>query len=151
MRAARTWPGVRGWGETLLALAVFAALALPLGRWGGLLEASAALPPGAALRVVLRAFFVPSALEEILFRVLPPPRWALPALGAYVLTHPLNALFVRGARDVFLNPLFLLLTLLLGALCSLLYRRTGSLWPPVVLHWAVVSVWLPWGGAAALG
>lgn len=148
--AVRTWPGRRGWAETLLALVGFAALALPLGLWGGLLEPTRA--PLAAPPLLLRAFFVPSLLEELLFRVLPPPRWAPLALAAYVLAHPLNALlFVPGARGVFYNPAFLLLTLLLGAACSLLYRRTGSLWPPVVLHWLVVSTWLLLlGGTAAL-
>lgn len=132
-RAARAWPGVRGWAETLLALLGFATLALPLGLASGWLEpqrAPLAVPP-----LLLRVFFVPSLLEETLFRVLPPPRWAPQALAAYVLSHPLNALlFVPGARDVFFDPTFLLLALLLGAACSVLYRRTGSLWPPVVLH-----------------
>ncbi len=104
------------------------------------------------LPLVLRVFFAPSLTEEIAFRVLPPPRFAGFALAAYVLAHPLNAwLFFPAARAVFYYPVFLLLTALLGGLCTLLYRRTGSLWSPVVLHTLVVSGWLLWlGGAAAL-
>jgi predicted Abi (CAAX) family protease len=31
-------------------------------------------------------------------------------------------------------------------------RQTGSLWPAVILHWAVVVVWQTWlGGVSALG
>lgn len=38
--------------------------------------------------------------------------------------------------------MFLLLTALLGGCCTLLYRRTHSLWPPVLLHGLVVAGWL---------
>lgn len=149
LRALRTPPTLRGWFESLLALLLFAALALPLGFWSGLLRLeSAALSP---LPLVLRVFFAPGLTEEVIFRVLP-PRFAGFALAAYVLAHPLNAwLFFPAARSVFYHPVFLLLTALLGGLCTLLYRRTGSLWSPVVLHTLVVSGWLlRLGGAAAL-
>jgi predicted Abi (CAAX) family protease len=143
-----TWPDARGWWETL---AVTFLYALPaLGLAGGLLEPQRAETP--ALPLMLRVLLVPSLLEEVVFRVLPPPQWARVMLAAYVLAHPLNAwLFVPAARPVFYNPLFLLLTALLGVSCTLLYRRTRSLWPPVALHGLVVSGWLLcFGGEAAL-
>lgn len=145
-----TWPGVRGWRETLAVTLLYAALALPLGLAGGLLEPQRARIP--ALPLLLRVLLVPSLLEEVVFRVLPPPQLAGVTLAAYVLAHPLNAwLFFPAARPVFYDPLFLLLTALLGGACALLYRRTGSLWPPVALHGLVVSGWLLFfGGEAAL-
>lgn len=102
--------------------------------------------------LLLRTFAVPALLEELLFRVLPPPRLWPFALAAYVLFHPLNAwLFWPEARDVFYDPAFLFLAALLGGGCTLLYRRTRSLWPPVALHWLVVAGWLLFlGGEDAL-
>jgi len=149
-QAFRTWPDARGWQETLAVTILYAALALPLGLAGGMLEPQLAQTPAPGL--VVRVFVVPSLLEELLFRVALPLRLAGPALAAYVLAHPLGAwLFFPAARPVFYDPLFLLLAALLGACCTLLYRRTGSLWPPVSLHGLVVAGWLLFlGGEAAL-
>jgi predicted Abi (CAAX) family protease len=145
-----TWPDARGWWETLAVTLLYAALALGLGLAGGLLELQCARV--GALPLLLRVLVVPSLLEEVVFRVLPPPQWAGVALAAYILSHPLNAwLFWPAARPVFYDPSFLLLTALLGGSCALLYRRTRSLWPPVALHSLVVSGWLLFfGGEAAL-
>lgn len=149
-QALRTWPDARGWRETLAVTPLYAALALPLGLAGGLLEPRRAQTP--ALGLVARVFVVPSLLEEVLFRVAPSPRLAGPALAAYVLAHPLGAwLFFPAARPVLYDPVFLLLAALLGLCCTLLYRRTGSLWPPVALHGLVVAGWLLFlGGEVAL-
>lgn len=148
VQAATTVPGARAWLETLAVTLGFCAVALPLGLSGGVLK----LEPAPTAALLLRTFFVPSLVEELVFRVLPPPRLAPLALLAYVLLHPLNALlFLPSARDVFYNPVFLLLTALLGGSCGLLYHRTRSLWPPVVLHWLVVAGWLTvLGGKSAL-
>jgi predicted Abi (CAAX) family protease len=35
-----------------------------------------------------------------------------------------------------------LLLTVLGAVCTTAYRRTGSLWPPVLLHWVTVVCWM---------
>lgn len=149
-RALRTWPDARGWWETLAVTLLYALPALGLGLAGGLLEPQRTETP--ALPLLLRVLVVPGLLEEVVFRVLPPPRTAGVALAAYVLVHPLNArLFWPAARPVFYDPLFLLLAALLGGSCTLLYRRTRSLWPPVALHSLVVSGWLLFfGGEAAL-
>lgn len=145
VRAVTTWPGARGWLETSAVAAVFVSVAVPVGLASGLLRPDTAHT--AALPLLLRTFFVPALLEELLFRVLPPPRlWPL-ALVAYVLVHPLNALlFLPSARGVFYDPVFLFLAALLGGGCTLLYRRTRSLWPPVVLHGFVVAGWLIFWG-----
>lgn len=149
-RAVTTWPGARAWLETLVITGVFSVVALAVGLTSGFLHpetARTAAPP-----LLLRTFAVPALLEELLFRVLPPPRlWPL-MLAAYVLFHPLNAwLFLPEARDVFYDPAFLSLSALLGGGCALLYRRTRSLWPPVVMHWLVVAGWLLFlGGEGAL-
>lgn len=136
--------------ETFIVIVIFALVALLTGLASGLLQPETART--AALPLLLRTLVVPSLAEELLFRVLPPPRlWGF-ALAAYILFHPLNAwLFSLEARDVFYNPLFLLLAALLGASCTLLYRRTRSLWPPVVMHWLVVAGWLLFlGGESVL-
>ncbi len=145
-----TLPDSRGWLETFIVIAVFASVALPVGLASGLLRPETART--AALPLLLRTLFVPALLEELLFRALPPLRlWPL-ALAAYVLVHPLNALlFLPSARGVFYDPAFLFLAALLGGGCTLLYRRTRSLWPPVVLHGLVVAGWLVFlGGEDAL-
>ena len=154
LEAFTTLPDARGWWATLLLTLLFAAFALPLGLATGLLQPERAQTP--ALPLTLRVLIFPSLAEELTFRVLPPPRWAGPALVAYVLAHPLNAwlfaqFFSSAARTVFYDPMFLLLAALLGGCCTLLYRRTRSLWPPVVLHALVVAGWLLLlGGEASL-
>lgn len=150
-QALTTWPDARGWLETLAVTLGFTAAALLIGLPSGFLHPQ---PPAvAAPPLLLRTLFAPALAEELVFRVAPPPRFAGLALVAYVLYHPLNAwLFVPAARDSFSNPVFLLLAALLGVLCTLLYRRSGSLWPPVVLHSLVVVGWLLLlGSTSALG
>ena len=150
LEAVTTWPDARAWLQTLVITAVFSTIALAVGLTSGFLRLETA--PTAALPLLLRTFAVPALLEELLLRVLPPPRLWPASLTAYVLFHPLNAwLFWPDARDVFYDPVFLLLTALLGGGCALLYRRTRSLWPPVALHWFTVAGWLLFlGGEDAL-
>lgn len=160
-------PSRRGWAETLLAFIVYGALVAYPAQAAGLLELGA---PGSftgpmagwAAWTPLRVLIVPGLLEELAFRVLPNPHRDEPAsrrrvsgaavlsLLAYVLAHPLAGLVRPGAREVMLDPVFLAATGVLGALCWGLYRRSGSLFPPVALHAAVVTVWLANGGTNAL-
>ncbi|MCK6474265.1 MAG: CPBP family glutamic-type intramembrane protease [Planctomycetes bacterium] len=157
-RAYATWPGARGWLESLGLFAAFAALALPIGFAGGLLHFEVT-DIGAAriLRLAAIAFFFPALFEETLFRVLPLPgkdepsapacscawwAWAAASLIAFVAMHPLNAWLLRpAARLVFYDPVFLVCTALMGAACTGAYARTGSIWPPVTLHWLTVVLW----------
>lgn len=136
-QALTTWPDTRTWAETFAFICGYAAVAVALGSWSGLLEPH--LTDAPLLPLLLRTLILPSLAEELVFRVLPPPRFALPALVLYVLYHPLNAwLFIPAARPVFYDPVFLMLAALLGACCTVLYRRTRSLWPPLLLHWLAV-------------
>jgi predicted Abi (CAAX) family protease len=97
----------------------------------------------------------PSLLEELIFRVLfiPHPAqghplrttliWAIVSLGIFILWHPINGIFIRSiARPLFTDPLFLTFAGLLGIACTTAYLRSGSIWPPMVIHWAVVTPWI---------
>jgi predicted Abi (CAAX) family protease len=158
-----TLPGRREWLESAVWALLLVVLSAPLAWAGGLIE----LPPAASAgiaRTVLLPFLVPALLEECFFRglLLPHParsglpleqraRWWAVSLIAYVAVHPIAAAFVRpAAQGVFDTPAFLVEALLLGITATALYERTGSLWPAVLLHGAVVAVWLNLGGLALL-
>jgi len=162
--AFRTWPGVKGWVETAVIGFLFTAVALPLGLFSDFLSwQSAPLEAGAFAAVLVITFFVPSLFEETLFRAMLLPRtgepgfnlrtrtgWDLFGLVVFVAMHPLNALLFRPeARPVFCAPVFLALAALLGAACTLAFRRTNSVWPPVVLHWLAVVCWKAFLGGSA--
>jgi len=107
--------------------------------------------PDAFLRLAAVAILIPALGEELVFRgILQPHRlgvtkdWRLSALSlaAFVLWHPVQVwLGLPMAQEVFTDPAFLILVALLGALCTALTHRSGSLWPAVLLHWIVVVGW----------
>jgi len=148
--------GVASAGRTGLILAAYVPLALGLGRSSGFLLAPWRWPPlGVLLRGSLPLLLMPALGEELLFRValLPHPAgaaepwrfWAWGALnvGLFVLYHPLAArLWDRRQPQVFHDPRFLLQCALLGTACVLAYAASGSLWPPVLIHWLAVTAWL---------
>jgi predicted Abi (CAAX) family protease len=153
--AWRTLPGRRDWLHAGALLLIFSLLALPIGYAAGFLQRGSAIPWSATPRIVLTAFLFPTVVEGNLFRVmlLPHPSekasagancfWAFVSLVLYTASHPLNAiLFSHAHRPTFTDPAFLLLAALLGLACTLAYLQSGSLWPPVAIHWAVVVVWL---------
>jgi predicted Abi (CAAX) family protease len=157
--ACTTWPDARGWLECAWLLAVLAGLVLLIGIRSGFLRTEPApLSLQGTLAVLVGSFFAPALAEELLFRVLLLPRanegvtaiwgWALAALIAFVLYHPVKSWLLPARRAApFAHPVFLLLTTLLGLACTIAYLRTGSLWPPVLLHWLFVAAWLlRWGG-----
>ncbi|MEB3164685.1 MAG: CPBP family glutamic-type intramembrane protease [Prochlorothrix sp.] len=175
--AAQTWPDRGDWLITLGWLGLYAAFAVPWG-WGRLLQWDPVGDRSAILSNSTIALVFPALFEEILFRVLPlplpdrmptgaiaalpslpiaPPAdlWLWPSLSLllFILAHPLNALlFFPRRRSTFYNPTFLTLAGLLGLLCTLAYLQSGSLWPPVLLHWLIVVVWLLLlGGCRRLG
>ena len=67
---------------------------------------------------------------------------AVIALAAFVLWHPVQVwLGLPMAQPVFLEPAFLVMAALLGVVCTLAYRRSGSIWPAVMIHWLTVVAW----------
>lgn len=154
----RTLPDRTGWAFTALVglptLIAMAAIGLTTGLYSLGAGNLAALP-----LTMLTVLFVPAIGEEAVFRGLFPSRAEIanPALpiaittALYVLWHPLEGFtFLPGARDLFTRPDFLLVTGLLGLACGLTRWRTGSIWPAVLLHWAVVVIWKTWLGGPSL-
>ena len=153
-------------GRSLLVLAGYGALALALGVASGFLSMPMQWPPLAeALPRLAKLLLMPALVEELLFRVLLIPHpiegfpwqpllaWNALSLGLFVLYHPVAArLWYPQARALFDDPRFLLQATLLGVACSLAYGFTGSLWPPVLIHWLAVVIWLePFRGREQLG
>lgn len=153
--AFRTWPDAAGWRDAGLCLLAFTALALPIGYATGLIRFQRAEWTAAQLVTFMGvSLLIPCLLEETLFRVLLLPHrnepvspssvwtWSALALVLFVAAHPLNAWLLRpAARPVFYAPSFLLLAALLGAACTVAYLRSGSVWPPLLMHWAAVVLW----------
>ncbi|MCW8194617.1 CPBP family intramembrane metalloprotease [Proteobacteria bacterium 005FR1] len=135
-------------------LPVFAACALPLGLVEGVLQLDPAKPDW-PLFFAISVFVSPAFLEEFVFRGLLIPRdiarrgrrsaWLAIAASTsvYTLAHPLGALTTSpAAKSFFLEPAFLSIVALLGITCSYSYVVSRSLWVPVIIHWAVVLVWV---------
>lgn len=153
LTAAGTVPSITLWGQSLAWLAVYAAIVIPVGLLTRLLTWEPVTDKNLALQAGAIAFFVPSLLEESIFRVmaLPSPAnagprwilWAAISLVIFIAVHPLNGMtYLKAARATFVDPIFLACAGLLGVLCTVLYWLSQSLWPPTVVHWIVVLVWL---------
>ena len=155
VRSMTTLPDARGWLRCLLAFMAYAAIALVLGlRTGTLrLEVYTGDPAGLA-RFAAIALLVPCLSEELIFRaaLLPDPRQpasvryrlvrAALALALFVVWHPINGLFLKtDARQVFLDPGFLMLATLLGCCCTAVYMLGRSIWPATLVHWITVVGW----------
>jgi uncharacterized protein len=147
---ARAWRGMAleaGWSLPVALLLVWL---------GGLAELGWTDDPGLVLRLALIAIVAPALGEELLFRVLllPAPgkpvaawRCAWPIL-LFVLWHPPQVLLFGPAwGEVVLNPWFLAAVAVLGTALTRLYLATGSVWPPVLLHWTAVVGWKAFFGA----
>lgn len=133
---------------------LFALVALPTGFATGLFTVEP-LDSALAPLLPLTLFVFPSLLEEAVFRGVLIPRdiinrgkAAAVRAGAistvvFVLWHPLNALTVNPtAIPLFLDPWFLFITVALGIACSYGYIVSRSVWVPVIIHWATVTVWV---------
>jgi predicted Abi (CAAX) family protease len=152
--ALRSWPSPRGWLESaIVALTLALALAVVGGVWGLLVLAPARAP---LLVVAAAVFFAPALGEELVFRAaLTPSRREIasdvvaivPALLLFLLWHVVEAVtFHADLAPVFLTPAFLASAALIGLACAIVRRRTDSLWPAVLIHWAAVFVWSAWLG-----
>lgn len=146
------------WSDGLLAVAivlVYTAIAFAVGFRSGFLKIDVQTSKPTIFGVLVGCLFSPGISEELFFRVLmlPHPQenasglllwfWGFASLTLFVVYHPVNALtFYPAGRSTFMNPVFLLLAAVLGVACTVAYLQSGSLWPPVAIHWLAVTVWL---------
>jgi predicted Abi (CAAX) family protease len=164
--AIATPPTGYGLGLSLALLAGYGAVIGPVGMRSGFLRLQC--PPGptsSVLRRLASLLLLPALAEELIFRVvlLPHPReelgpwpltaWAALSVGLYVIYHPLEArLWYPSGRPLFDSPRFLVPCALLAVVLTISYQATGSIWPPVLIHWLVVLIWLELlGGRSRLG
>ncbi|WP_300542061.1 CPBP family glutamic-type intramembrane protease [Maricaulis sp.] len=146
IRAARTWPDTHEWRQTFLIFAILLLAATLVSKVEYTFNFSAPGGRTGLLAIAAVAIVVPALGEEMVFRVLLAGRrgwWrGTVALAAFVLWHPAQVwLGLPMAQDVFLNPGFLVIVAALGLGCTVAYRTSGSIWPPVAIHWAMVVVW----------
>lgn len=133
---------------------VFAIIALAVG-FGASLFRFGWLDSPVTPVLPLILFVFPSLLEEAFFRGVLIPRDILASghvkagLSVVVSTlifvawHPLNALtFNPTAIPLFLNPWFLVIVGAMGISCGYAYVLSRSIWVPVIIHWAAVTVWV---------
>ncbi len=154
--AVSTLPDAQAWLQAVGLLLLFTVIALPIGfRWGFLQFEVVRVSWLTLIGIIATSLLTPAVTEELFFRVLLFPQttehisvsdlwvWGCISLAMFIVYHPLNALsfFPRGLKTFF-NVVFLILAALLGLTCSIAYIQSGSLWPPVVIHWLAVVVWL---------
>jgi predicted Abi (CAAX) family protease len=162
--AFTTMPDVGTWLKCASVFAVFVACAGSIGLLSGFLHPTTAhLTAHDVLSTAALVLIQPALLEEVVFRGLLLPRnarsvsrrrlvvVAAGALALYVVSHPANAMLFRpDVLHVFANPIYLLLAALLGIACTAAYFISKSLWPPVLIHWLAVLLWLWFLGGQAL-
>lgn len=142
-------------GAIALALLAIASVVVYYGRRSGFLEGNLEVDnPVKAVFNLVKLFFVPALLEELIFRVglLPHPTegvptwrwlaWAALSLGLYVLYHWVFGQFRPKARAALSDRRLLLIVFWLGLVLTTLYGLTGSLLAVTVVHWFVVVCWL---------
>jgi predicted Abi (CAAX) family protease len=164
-----TFPKSMGWLSTLGLLLTYGVIALGFGWKTGFLRFDNQFKgsfQGSGLHEILfvgKLFFLPALFEELLFRLLliPHPietavfidivKWSILSLLAFIIYHPLNALtFYPAGKPTFWDWRFLTLTGLLGAVCSIAYYHTGSIWSSILIHWIVVVGWIKLFGGKRL-
>jgi predicted Abi (CAAX) family protease len=121
-------------GTLVLALAT-TALALSRG-WRGVLM----LGPALVEELVFRVLLLPSALPGMALPAMVP--WMALSVGVFVAWHGLKLQLRRGLPQVGATPPRVLVRMgLLGSVCALAYVLSGSLWPPVLMHWLALLAW----------
>ena len=151
-----TIPGTGAWLYAATLLLILTVISLPIGFQRGFLQVDVVnTSRETIIGIIAVCLLTPAISEELFFRVLLLPHpsesasilnqllWGGISLILFIIYHPLNALtFYPSGLRTFFNPVFLFLAALLGVVCTLTYWQSGSLWPPVVIHWLVVVVWL---------
>jgi uncharacterized protein len=143
----RAWPNLRGWATSAIILVGAAVPVFALGQRAGYLSWSPRPFDGQILAFVCTAFFIPALGEELLFRgLLIPARrsigMAMLSVLLFVLWHPLQTVTAGPSHSaLFLQPWFLVATMILGVAFTAIRWVTSSLWPAIIGHWLVVVVW----------
>lgn len=107
----------------------------------GLLGAVFAAPVALAEEAIFRGALTPARAERPSERL-----QMVGALAAFVGWHVLQGAIWPATRRVFWRTDFLAATAVLGAACTLLRLRSGSILPGVALHWGVIVAWRALGG-----
>jgi uncharacterized protein len=144
----RCLPDRRGWLKVALELGWSLPLMLVVAHLGGLVHVDPAGDASTLLRLGATLLIAPALGEELLFRGLLIPRraasakWMLLSVLLFVLWHPLQAVTIGSPwAATLLDPWFLAMVAILGTALGRIYAATGSLWPGIALHWAVVFGW----------
>lgn len=146
----------KDWLVILISLFTYGWVALLLGYFSRFIQFNPYFrSPKTLFSRLIKIFFFPALVEEIIFRVLLIPHpleavdlktwvfWVLLSLGLFILYHPLNAItFYPEGNPTFFHPIFLSLAAFLGLICAVVYKLTGSLWGIVIIHGLVVFIWL---------
>jgi len=153
IKGLRTSP-LHGLKHTILLFTLFAIVALTTGFSTGLFRFEV-LDSDLVIILPFALFIFPALFEEVIFRGLLIPNntrqagikktlyYSMISSVVFVAWHPLNALTINpGAKAFFLDPWFLLITFVLGMVCSLGYIFSRSLWVPVIMHWLTVIIWV---------
>lgn len=161
INAILTIPRFEDWVELLLFLLIYSAIALLLGFRLNFLQVNLVPRWQITFKIVIISLFLPAIMEELLFRVILLPHsteavstinlfsWILISLILFLVSHPINGItFSPNKKEVFFQPIFLVLAFLLGVVCTILYCNSGSIWTAVIFHWLIVSVWLTCLGGA---
>jgi predicted Abi (CAAX) family protease len=161
--AFTTTPDREQWVLAGIFLLLFALFAVPAGFLTGFLRIEVIRSGRALASTLLASLLFPAIAEETLFRValLPHPSERAPmgtrllagviSLFLFVASHPLKEWKGRSLRSsTFKKPVFLGAATLLGLTCTLAYMSSGSVWPPLVIHWVVVFTWLGFLGGHRL-
>jgi uncharacterized protein len=153
-RAVTTVPKSRDWLEFAAVAAIVAGVAVPLGLKTGLLHYEPR-PAKTIAMAALIVIFIPALGEELPFRglMIPDRSEAKRAIWPIVIStalftcwHVVETLWQPKERALFTRPDFLAWAAWLGVWCAILRRRSGSVWPGVILHWATVVGWIGWFG-----
>lgn len=151
-----TLPSSSDWIWTAILLLISSLIIVPLGFKLKFLKAEAPqISWKTALRIALVTLVFPATLEELVFRVLLLPHnteqaslinqlsFGSISLILFVIYHPLNAtFFIKNARATFSNFTFLSFVAILAISCNLSYSKSGSIYPPIIIHWSFVLIWL---------
>lgn len=102
----------------------------------------------------------PSILEELIFRALLLPHplekssskqivtKSFISLFLFVAYHPFIGILTPQTRQLFTSISFLIQTVFIGLACTIVYLISGSIWPPVLIHWLPVTSWILFFGGA---